>query len=77
MPTSEHASIPVAWLSHETLLNCCPHLSQAILALDEVDLAFIAKKVGNSLQETYVVAAEMALLTYLGVTEDADAEKDP
>ena len=66
MTEGESPSIPVCWVSKEDLLSCRPDLSQQIVGLDTNDMASIADKLGDALQETYWLALEIVLTDFLG-----------
>ena len=57
---------PISWVSKEDLISCCPELEKQIQLLDASDIANIASKVGEALQESYWLALEIVLPAYLG-----------
>ena len=58
-------SSPIGWVSREDLTHCCPNLEARIMALCNLDIAKIARKVGDALQESYWTALETVLTDYL------------
>ncbi len=69
-------SIPVLSLGREDLLYCRPDLKEQIEALTEADIAHLADKVGDALQEAYWMAVETVLGMYLD-KQDVDSEPMP
>ena len=65
---------PIAWVSREDLVNCCPELKEQIKSLDNSDIANIAYKVGDALQESYWMALEIILTGYLGIENNKKGE---
>jgi len=65
---------PIAWVSREDLVDCCPELNEQIKSLDNPDLALIADKVGDALQESYWMALEIILTGYLGFENNKTGE---
>ena len=57
---------PINWVGKEDLIKCCPELEEQIQLLDASDIANIASKVGDALQESYWMALKIVLLAYLG-----------
>jgi hypothetical protein len=53
--------VPVAWLSKSDLLFACEEFAQEIETLDEADLVYLAKKLGDALQEVYFIAIPIIL----------------
>jgi hypothetical protein len=66
-PQNENGSpdqpIPVSWLTREDLLHARPDLKDKIAALGSADLARLADKVSDALQETYLLALGIVLDT--------------
>ena len=50
---------PITWVSKEDLTYCCPELEDQIKSLDNSDIANIADKVGDALQESYWMVLEV------------------
>jgi len=65
---------PIAWVSREDLVNCCPELKEQIKSLDNSDIANISDKVGDALQESYWMALEIILTGYLGIENQEKSE---
>lgn len=65
----EPKPIPVSWLSKDDLHYCRPDLKASIDNLDQGDVALIADKLGDALQDLYWQALNMVLADYLGVKE--------
>jgi hypothetical protein len=57
---------PVVWLSKFDLLAACEEFEEEIEALDEAELTYIAKRLGDALQETYIIAIPIILEQLLG-----------
>lgn len=68
------ASIPVLSLGREDLLYCRPELKGQIEALTQEDVARIADKVGDALQDAYWMAVETVLDLYLGKQDVNDED---
>ena len=64
----------IAWVSREDLVNCCPELKKQIKSLDNSDIANIADKVGDALQESYWMALEIILTDYLCIENNKKGE---
>jgi hypothetical protein len=58
--------LPVVWLSKSDLLVACEEFEEEIEALDEADLLYLAKRLGDALQETYITAIPILLSDFLG-----------
>jgi hypothetical protein len=56
---------PVVWLSKSDLLFACEEFTEEIEALDEADLAHLAKRLGDALQENYITAIPIILAQLL------------
>ncbi len=66
----EPAFYPIAWIGKADLLTCHPDMEAHILALNDAEVAYIGKKVGDALQETYHLALATILTAYLDVSSD-------
>ena len=64
-PDRDTETFPIAWVSREDLLHCCPEFAEQIQALDPSEIDHIGSKVGDRLQETYWMALEIVLSDYL------------
>jgi hypothetical protein len=58
-------AVPVSWLTQEDLLHARPDLKDKIAALGSADLAHLADKVSDGLQETYLLTLGIVLDTYV------------
>ena len=58
--------IPVCWLSREDLVACRPDLADRIETMSENELASLADRLGDALQETYWIAVAVILENYVG-----------
>ena len=57
----EFEPVPVVWLDREDLLYCRADLRKQIDGLDDGDIACLADRLGDALQETYWLALEILL----------------
>jgi hypothetical protein len=66
---SEHESEPrahsIGWISKEDLIDCNPDREEDILLLDDMEVAHLACKVGELLQESYWTILGEVLEQYL------------
>ena len=53
--------IPVCWLSREDLVACRPDLADRLETLPDPELASLADRLGDALQETYWLALTIIL----------------
>src|SRR5260221_14649466 len=74
MTEQDGSYFPTNFVSKEDLLFTRPDLETKILMLSDADVANIADKVGDALQETYWIAVGVVLANYLGVSQVADTE---
>ncbi len=63
--------VPVCFVGKEDLMSCRPDLAGEITELGEDDIASIADKLGDALQETYWLALDIVLTDYLGIQPSA------
>jgi hypothetical protein len=68
--------IPVSWIAKEDLRSVRPELADQIKTLSAAQMAYIADKVGDALQDTYWIAVEIVLDRYFADTE-ADISEQP
>ena len=64
----------IAWVSREDLVDCCPEQKDQIKSLDNSDIALIADKLGDALQESYWKALEITLTGYQGIKNNNKGE---
>ena len=62
--TDQNNPIPISWLCKDDLINCRPDLASQIEAIPQQDVAYIADKVGDSLQDTYWLAVSIILNSF-------------
>jgi hypothetical protein len=65
-------SYPIGWVSREDLIDCLPDREEDILLLDDMEVAHLARKVGEALQESYWTVLGEVLERYL---EHKNADK--
>ncbi len=71
----EPAFHPIAWVGKADLLACHPEMEPQILALNDAEVAYIGKKIGDALQETYHLALATILAAYLDATLDTTSDE--
>ena len=69
---TENPPIPANWVSREDLLHCCPDLEERIRAMKPDEIATVADKVGDALQDTYWLAMDIVLRDYFGDDQEGD-----
>ncbi len=72
MTERDQQSVPVCWVGKEDMLSCRPDLTERVADLDADDLARIADKLGDALQDSYWMALEIILTDYFGSENDDD-----
>ncbi len=73
----QERTFPVASLTKEDLLYCVPELEAHIVALTDTDMARIADRLSDALQESYQLALSTILEGYLPIMEPSgDVDED-
>ncbi len=67
------APIAVAWVSKQSLTTCRPDLTARIQELNTADMVLIAKYIRETLDKTYQMMLDMALMAYFDLGEPDDA----
>lgn len=74
----DDGSVPINWITRESLALCRPDLAEQIDSLDEAEMQYLASVIGDGQENFYRTTVSVVLSQYFRVPEpdDDDSEND-